>query len=64
MIEIQKLVSLPPLNSYAPTWDISIGVATWEEEEKIDKLNQYLLKKEKEINLQVQKYLKLNRKIM
>lgn len=49
MIEIQKLVSLPPLNSYAPTWDISIGVATWEEEEKIDKLNQYLLKKEKEI---------------
>jgi len=49
VIEIQKLTSQPPLNSYAPTWDISIGVTTWEEEEKIEKLHQYLLKKEKDI---------------
>ena len=49
MIEIQTLKSQDPLNSYAPHWDIKFGVATWDDNEKIEKLKKYLLKKEDDI---------------
>ena len=49
MVEIQTLKSQDPLNSYAPHWDIKFGVATWDDNEKIEKLKKYLLKKEDDI---------------
>ena len=49
MIDIQQVASREPLNSYAPSWDIKFGLATWEEEAKVDKLRTYLLNKEQEL---------------
>ncbi len=49
MIDIQQVASMKPLNSYAPSWDIKFGLATWEDEAKIDQLRTYLLNKEQEL---------------
>ena len=49
MIQIEKMVSSKPLNCYAPTWDVSFGVTTWEDEAGVDAVTSFLLKKERDI---------------
>lgn len=49
MIDIDRVSSMSPLNSYAPTWDIAFGTAMWNEDAKIDQIRTYLIEKEHEI---------------
>ena len=48
-MKIVKIVSDRPLTDFAPTWDISIGVTVWEEQEKIDAIRNWLIDNEQYI---------------
>lgn len=46
---IYKIKSELPLTEYAPTWNISIGRATWTETDKIDSIRKWLIANEERI---------------
>lgn len=48
-MQINKMKSLHPLNPYAPTWDISLGITQWMQSSKIDTIRQFMLDKEEYI---------------
>lgn len=49
MVKIIKIKSALPETEYAPAFDISLGLAEWDEYEKIDKIRDFLISKEDEI---------------
>jgi len=51
VIQIEKMESSKPLNSYAPSWNVPFGLTTWEDEAGIDTVTSFLLEKENEILL-------------
>lgn len=48
-MRIAKMKSMHPLTEYGPRWDISFGIAHWEDYEKIDAIKEWLIQNEKVI---------------